>query len=63
MKKYLVKVMFEFDEDIEVEANDPYEANAIAEAVMAEAYSIVNNNTKELLPFQSIVAYDPEEIN
>ena len=61
MKKYLVKVMFEFEDDIVVMANDPYEANAIAEATLAEIYSISNSELDELLPFDSVIAYDPEE--
>jgi hypothetical protein len=62
MKKYLVQVMFDFNDDIIVMANDPLQANAIAQAKMAEIYSVKNEEIDELLPFDSIIGYDAEEI-
>ena len=61
MSKYLVKVWLEYETDIEVEANDVYEANQIAEQEVAEMYTVLSS-TDEYLDFTSITAYDPEEI-
>lgn len=61
MKTYLVKVMFEFEDDILVQAEDVYQANAIAEQKLAEVYSVYNNELEDFLPFSDVIAYDPEE--
>lgn len=62
MKKYTVKVMFEFQDEITVLANDVYEANKIAENTLGPVYSVWNSQTDEVIPFDEFYAFDPEEV-
>jgi hypothetical protein len=62
MKKYTVKVMFEFQDEITVLANTPQEANKIAEQTLAPVYSVFNAETDEIIPFDELYGFDPEEV-
>lgn len=62
MKKYTVKVMFEFQDEITVLADDVYEANKIAENTLGPVYSVWNSQTDEAIPFDEFYAFDPEEV-
>jgi hypothetical protein len=62
MKKYTVKVMFEFQDEITVLANTPQEANKIAEQTLAPVYSVFNSETDEVIPFDELYGFDPEEV-
>ena len=63
MKKYLVKVMFTFEDDIVVMADDVYQANAIAQSKLGEVYTVYNNEIEEHFSFDDIIGYDPEEVD
>jgi hypothetical protein len=61
MKKYLIKVMLDFYTDVEVEADNVYEANKLAEIEAARIYSVFNHDSREVEPFDHATGYDPEE--
>ena len=62
MAKYLVKVMLDFEAEFVVEADDVYQANAMAEAKAGEVYSVWNEDKEVSEPFAFITGYDPEEV-
>ena len=61
MKKYVVKVMLDFYTDVEVEANNIYEANELAEIEANRIYSVFSHDSRGVEPFDTVTAYDPEE--
>jgi hypothetical protein len=61
MKKYVVKVMLDFYTDVEVEANNGYEANELAEIEASRIYSVFNHDSKMVEPFDHTTGYEPEE--
>lgn len=63
MTKYLVQVKFEFNDEIVVEADNVYEANSKAEAVLSSEYSVYQISTEDYLDFEDIYGYDPEEVS
>ena len=63
MKKYEVKVSLRYTTDFVVEANDVYEANAKAENLAGQSYTVYNPDNDQHYSFDYITAYDPEEIN
>ena len=62
MKKYDVKVALRYNTSVSVEANDIYEANAMAENLVADVYTVYNADSEEHDSFGFITAYEPEEI-
>jgi glycosyltransferase involved in cell wall biosynthesis len=62
MTQYIVKVSLEYNTDFTVEANDVYEANAKAEALALESYTVYNSDIEEHCGFDFITGFDPEEV-
>jgi hypothetical protein len=62
MKKYNVSVALEYRTSVVVEAKDIYEANAIAENLVADVYTVYNADSEEHDSFGFITAYEPEEV-
>jgi hypothetical protein len=62
MKEYKVKVSLEYRTSVIVQANDIYEANAIAENLATDIYTIYNADSEEHDSFDFIIAYEPEEV-
>jgi hypothetical protein len=62
MKEYEVKVALRYDTSVIVEAKDIYEANAIAENLVADIYTVYNSDSEEHDSFGFITAYEPEEV-
>lgn len=63
MTKYLVQVKFEFDDEIEVEAESPLEANDIAQSTLGGQYVVYHNDSEQYLDFSDVYSYDPEELS
>ena len=62
MKRYEVKVALEYRTSVVVEARDIYEANAIAENLVADIYTVYNSDSESNYSFNFITAYEPEEL-
>jgi hypothetical protein len=62
MKNYDVKVSLSYKTKVSVQANDIYEANAMAENLVADVYTVYNADSEEHDSFGSITAYEPEEV-
>jgi hypothetical protein len=62
MKEYEVKVALSYKTKVSVQANDIYEANAMAENLVADVYTVYNADSEEHDSFGSITAYEPEEV-
>ena len=62
MKKYEVQVALEYRTSVVVQANDIYEANAIAQNLCADTYTVYNSDSEDHDSFGFITAYEPEEI-
>jgi hypothetical protein len=62
MKSYDVKVALSYRVRVSVQANDIYEANAMAENLVADTYTVYNSDSEEHDSFGSITAYEPEEV-
>ena len=62
MKKYNVSVALEYRTSVVVEAKDIYEANAMAENLLADTYTVYNADSEEHDSFGFITAYEPEEV-
>jgi hypothetical protein len=62
MKKYEVKVALEYRTTVIVQASDIYEANAMAENLCADTYTVYNSDSEEHDSFGFITAYEPEEV-
>lgn len=63
MKKYRVQVKFEFEDEIEVYADDPIQANEKALAQLSGDYVVYSNLSEDYLDFDDVYAYDPEEVS
>jgi isocitrate lyase len=62
MAKFLVQVMLDYEAALIVEADDVYQANAMAEAKAQKIYNVWNEDSEENESFHSITAYDPVEM-
>lgn len=62
MKRYEVNVALEYRTSVIVEATDIYEANAMAENLVAGMYTVYDSDSEEHDSFDFITAYEPEEI-
>ena len=62
MKRYEVKVALEYRTSVIVEANDIYEANSMAENLVADTYTAYNSDVEQHYSFGFITAYEPEEV-
>jgi hypothetical protein len=62
MKEYEVKVALEYRTSVIVQAKDIYEANTIAENLVADIYTVYNADSEEHDSFGFITAYEPEEV-
>jgi hypothetical protein len=62
MAKYEVSVALEYRTSVIVEATDIYEANAMAENLVADTYTVYNSDSEEHKSFGFITAYEPEEV-
>ena len=63
MKKYLVQVKFEIDDDIVVAADSPEQAIQLAVDTLATIYTVTNSEIDEPVEFDDIYGYDPEELD
>ena len=62
MAKYEVSVALEYRTSVIVEATDIYEANAMAENLCADTYTVYNSDSEEHHSFGFITGYEPEEL-
>jgi hypothetical protein len=63
MKEYKVSVSLSYETSVIVQANDIYEANAMAENLCADIYTVYNSDSEEHDSFGFITAYEPEEVS
>jgi hypothetical protein len=63
MKEYRVSVALRYNTSVIVQANDIYEANAMAENLVADTYTVYNSDSEEHDSFAFITGYEPEELD